>query len=373
MTVKAPEDVLTEGLSTRAKTLLAVFADKVIFNDGTHAKKHEFQKMMHGLMNMKDEHQEVKGEIAKALAEEISQDFDRHIERMKQECNAIDLQKMKNEADCGYIVKALAEEGVNWRNRSFNVAAFGLGEGMAKKNPGSEDIRKMNVINSEKAAKVFLEDFEEALPKGLPESAYEVYSTSDGETPALEKDQTLVVTFNEAYEDEILAALKQMTHKRFAALSDETKAHMEKLRGYDMKKTYPEDAMSYGQAEFAHHYMPYIIETKPMPNVTGDFTLNVLRDGDTTRRFQDVQFEEQFPVLDIDRYAKEDKDLERLLEETFGGPLGNTPKGWEKAMKRCLSHFLEEQKQHLSIEKATAALDREIQAKKAPEITGPTA
>lgn len=359
----AHTEVTTDKASQRVKTLLAALAYAVDYNAKKYSKSKEFEKPRQQLLKLKRELEEspAQEESGKVFQESLLKDINAQIQAAESGVQAIYAETLKNEAREDYALKSLAEEGfTDWKDRSFRVVSYGKDPEYAFKNENREnDGQPYWFIDNERLGRLFIEDFKSFLPKNIPEDAF-MFECFESKTGTQRHGNVLLVSFNHAYEPEVREAFVKLTQKNLEALK--VGKNLDVYESLEEKGKI-KDAMDFDDAEFLGSYMPYQLETEASMKSSGRLTTEILHAEDPMARISEIPLQEQYPLLNIDRYAEQDSKLKSFLEDPFGGDIGRDEKGFRRAMQICLSHYLDEVGQSLNIQKVLSAVDREIDAR----------
>lgn len=252
-----------------------------------------------------------------------------------------------------YLFKSLIQAGYyEFKDRAFTVASTGRHPDFIKK---SEEKEGKWVVDNRKLSELFVKDFKECLPSGIPDNAFSFSLLSDRESN-FQKSDALIVTFNHVLEDSVKEALIAVTQRNLARMSQDD--YPENLRvTCDASTSY---ALPYNEIRRITSCMPYLLETTGSQTSAGELTVEILRAVDPLTRLREIDFQEQYPLMNIERYATFDKKLKGFIEDAFGGSIGRSEDGYRTAMKICLSHYAEEHSKAFNIDKELARLDEKI-------------
>lgn len=355
----AGNEVTDEGVSQRVKALLAVLAYAVDYNAKKYDKAKEFEMPRTELRRLKKsiEDNPAKEEMGKVFQKKLLEDIENQIRAAESGVQVIFAESQKNEKRQGYALKALKEAGfTDWKDRSFRVVTCGKNseyviENPEKKTPG----QPYWISDKQKVGELFIKEFQNALPEGVPPEAFTI-EMFDTKTESLKQGNVLLVSFSQAYETDVKEAFVKLTQKHVREMLENGHEVYEDLA----KQGKIKPAMDFDDAMYLMSYLPYQFETEPSITSNGRLTVEILRAKDPMDRLSELPLQEQMPLLNIDRYAEKDPELKSFLEDSFGGSIGSSEDGYRRAMQMCLSHYLEETRSKMNVDRLVSTIDREM-------------
>lgn len=342
--------------SKKTRLKLACLAHVMSYNSTSWQKIQEF-KQLQSLANkhIKELESSEFSQAASIAIKESSIDAMRNsIKVADQSIEEINNNVTLNNKRQDYLFKSLIQDGyVDFKDRAFTVAFTGRHVDFLIKN---EEKEGSWVVDNKKIAELFVLDFKESLPEGIPDKAFSFSLLKNRECRFGEKSDALIVTFNHVLEDSAKEAMVKVTKKNLARMTQEQ--YPENLKPEtDLSETH---TLKYDDVKHIARCMPYLVETTGSRSSAGELTIEILRSSDPVARMKEIELQEQFPLINIERYATFDNKLKGFIEDAFGGSIGRSEEGYRKAMKICMGHYAEEQSKEFNIEKELAKVDEKI-------------
>lgn len=345
-------EITDNQASSKTKLKLACLAHAMSYNATSYQKIQEYKRIQ---------------SIAKKHIEELESSNltegnaislkDASVEVMKHSISAADecIEKINNNVLLNtkrqdYLFKALIKDGYyDFKDRAFTVANTGRYLDFIRKN---EEKDGSWLVDNKKLAEMFVKDFKESLPPGIPDNAFSFCLLKNIES-RFQKSDALVVAFNHVLEDSVKKALIKVTQTNLARMNQDDYPENVKPES-DTTDTHK---LKYDDVRHLAYCMPYLVETTGSSSSTGDLTIEILRSSDPVTRMSEIEFQEQFPLMKIEHYATFDNKLKGFIEDAFGGSIGRSEDGYRTAMKICMGHYAEEMSKEFNIEKELAKLD----------------
>lgn len=363
------EEVNDKNLSKRGTILMRALAHVMDRNAKFAKRKHEYNTIINIVRDAekKLEHEHPSQMGAESLIQKTIDGMeDRRVEAREQ-VSLLESQKemdLKREA---YLHEALVENGYfEWRNRSLIVTSFGRHPDFKKRSENETDPLRIWQVDSKKTMERFIEDFKACLPEGVPTEAFDFHLMND--RPAGQKGDVGAVTFNQVFDDDVRKAVIKMTGINLDAVQEDEPEKVDELK----KKGRWGKAMEFDDAQYLASGMPYMIETDTPSVGMGRLTIEILRSEDPVEALKKIEFNRQMPLMNISQYAAANEDLKAFQEESFGGPIGRTRDGFERAMNICMGHFAKEYNKGLNINKIISVIDDEMSRGMSRDTPGPS-
>lgn len=266
--------------------------------------------------------------------------------------NSVEINKNRQ----NYLFKSLIQDGYyDFKDRAFTVASTGRYLDFIKR---SEEKEGEWIVDNKKLAEQFVKDFKESLPSGIPDNAFS-FSLLSNRKSDFKKSDALIVTFSHVLEESVKEALIKVTNRNLMRMNQDD--YPENLRvESDTSATH---ALRYDDIKHIAYCMPYLVETTGSRSSAGELTIEILRSEDPVTKLREIDLQEQFPLMNIERYATFDKQLKGFIEDSFGGSIGRSEDGYRTAMKICMAHYAEEHSKTFNIENELARLDVKITGK----------
>ena len=346
--------------SKRGKTLLTALSYVMDYNASAFTKKQEFSSIVSDLKILARslERADPKQDNAKAITSDIVSYAKYALDSANLNIDGIRQEVEKNTARESYIHEALVKEGYfEWRDRMITVATYGRDPEYSKKRVNQDSWGRVWAVDKQKIAGKFLVDFQACLPDGTPKDAFDISSFKNDNSDALTKCDVAILTFNQAYEDvarETIIKLTKLNMDRLKEKGNDTYQHAEEKGPF-------KERLDYENAEILASSMPYVCESSQTNQSAGKMTIELLREGGPESRMKNLTFEAQFPLMNIEDFAKTDNRLRSFIDDSFGGDIGKSKDGYKIAMNVCMSHYLKEQNQNINVNKVLSSIDREME------------
>jgi hypothetical protein len=351
-------EITDDNASKNTKLKLACLAQAMSYNFGASQRTNEYKR----IQSFSEKHikelessefiLEGSNSIKKSSIDAMRNAVKVAEQNIQDIANNVALNKKRQE----YLFKSLIQDGYyDFKDRAFTVASTGRNLDLIKKNEEKEGAW---LVDNRKLAEAFVKDFKASLPVGVPENAFSFSLLPDRECN-FQKSDALIVAFNHVLEDSVKEALIAITQHNLMRMGQDD--YPENLRfKCDASSTY---ALPYNEIRHIASCMPYLLETTGSQTSAGELTIEILRAVDPLSRLKEIELQEQYPLMNIERYATFDNKLKAFIEDAFGGSIGRSEDGYRTAMKICMAHYAEEQSKEFNIEKELAKLDVKLSGK----------
>lgn len=347
MSYIAVGEITDENTSKKTKLKLACLAYAMNYNFTSSKKIQEYNRLISFASKhiQELENSEFTLDGSRSLKTSSIDAMRNSIKVAEQSINEIKNNVDQNKKRQDYLFKLLIEDGYfDFKNRAFTVAMTGRYQDFIVKNKEKEGSW---IVDNKKLAELFRKDFLGCLPPGIPDKAFS-FSLFKNRECRFEKSDALIIAFNHVLEDSVKEAMVKLTQMNLERCKDKLEADS----AYPVTHT-----PKYEDAKHIAYSMPYLVETTGSNSSAGELTIDILRSPNPIERMKEIELQEQYPLMNIERYATIDKKLLGFLEDAFGGSIGKSEDGYRTAMKICMGHYAEEMSKEFNIEKELAKLD----------------
>lgn len=342
MSYQATSRISDENLSKRSKMLYILLAHTMTEINKTPELVSEFRNVIYHLERTQENLMDVKHETSKALAGRINGHLNGGVRDAELNIAQIESDLDLHERRRRYILEQLSADESPWNNRSF-VVQVPINQTEYLTWPEVvEGEHQKPAIDNEKVARLAYNDLSQHLnPSKFRLMLLGRYGKESSPGSAV---STAIITFNEADEPHIRAALVDITRKKLTGLA----------QGFSKRS--PESAASLARA------LPYRFATPVSKNHDGEITLGLLKDSDPLEAISQVEFQEQCVLMNLEEYAQRYDDLRDFIEDDHGGIYGKNDEGLRQVMYRCMEIFQDEKNFGVSMDRLLQSLDREMEA-----------
>lgn len=347
MAYNATSMISDKSASTRARTLYLLLAKTMTEINQAPELISEFRSMVYHISKTKENLLDVSSDKAKQLANRINGHLDggqQNAEEMIAELEASVEEHQKRQR---FILSQLSEHEAPWNNRSILI------ECGANPHFHRFDKEKGPVVDNEKVARVAYDE----ICKHINPSRFRIMLL--GRTSPISRTNdsvtSAIITFSEADEPLFREAMLKITEDHLSRSKEQF------------------NSRSYDKARELADTFPYQFATGESRVSSGKLTISMLREEDPATQLSRIPLQEQFVLMDIERYADQCPKLKAFVDDEFGGAFGKTEEGFRRAMGRCMELYLNEKSVGVNVDKLMQALDREMEAAATFQKLTPTA
>lgn len=233
-----------------------------------------------------------------------------------------------------YILSQLSEYESPWNNRSFLIEVP-----VKNKNVNKDDEGNL-FLDNEKLCRPIYKDIKNRISCSkfrfmLIEKKFYLKNNENMATSA-------IVTFSESDENMMKMAMIDIVKKY-----TESKRDVFSLR--------PEN-----EAQSITECLPFHFKTQRTKLSTGDFSSEVLSSDSPFEALENISFQEQFVLMDIENYANKCPELRDFIQKKDGGSFGKSETGFRRAMYKCMELYYTCNKTKLNEDSFIKALDHEM-------------
>lgn len=351
-------EITDKHASKKTKLKLACLAHTINYNATSYEKIQEYKRLQYlAKKHIEGLESSTLTQDASIALKDIS--IDSMLNTIKiadQEITDINNNVLRNTARQDYLFKSIIKDGYfDFKDRAFVVASTGRYLDFNMKN---EEKEGSWLVDNKKLAEMFVKDFRESLPSGIPDKAFS-FSLLRNPESRYQKSDALVVTFNHVLEDSVKEALIKVTQLNLVRTTQDDYPENIKVED-DISETHK---LKYDDVKHLAYCMPYLVEVSGGRRSAGELTIDILRSADPVATLSEIDFQEQFPLLNLERYATFDEKLKGFIEDPFGGSIGKSEEGYRRAMEICIGHYAEEASKEFDVEKELARLDERMLGK----------